>query len=54
MKMIKLEVISQFLPGLTHMIGFTESDPTNAQTLTSAQITNFNRDGFLAPLPARN
>ena len=34
------------------MISFTESDPANARTLTSAQITNFNRDGFLAPLPA--
>ena len=34
------------------MIGFTESDATNARTLSAAQINDFNRDGFLTPLPA--
>ena len=34
------------------MIGFTESDPANARNLTPFQISDFNRDGFLSPLPA--
>ena len=49
-----LRSLVDFEAGHDHLasLGFSPADPSAARTLTAADIRRFNRDGFLAPLPA--